>query len=115
MTRPTKEQVQQAVKDSVAHWERMIAWARAQEPDSSYSSYEMQDDIGESPTGSFCALCEVCYDSTTEDETSCEGCPCPRCDDFESPWKTARHSPTYKEFVVNATEMKCVLESLLEE
>ena len=51
--------VRKAVKDSIAHWERMIAYAEKQALTERPSGITMKIDIGEVWTGFDCSLCNL--------------------------------------------------------
>jgi len=97
-TTPTKEQTQQALNDSIAHWERMA--------NGTYSP-------DESIYGKDCALCSLFL------KNNCDGCPVKErtghisC--IGSPWKEAAMNydgNDTPEFKVAATKMLNFLESL---
>lgn len=50
--------LKEALEDSIAHWERMIEWAKRQPPEKAVKYTEMAYCINEEPNESHCALCK---------------------------------------------------------
>lgn len=65
---PAPKTRKQAIQLSIDHWERMIDFAKSWDPDDKhmFTSDDMKQAIGESCTGSFCALCMYYEDDCTD-------------------------------------------------
>jgi hypothetical protein len=48
-----------AIDNSIAHWERMIAWAKRQPRSAKVSPVKMRDEIAETWDGVHCSLCRL--------------------------------------------------------
>lgn len=104
----------EAIKDSIAHHKRMLAWAEKQDLRELVDRDEMLGRIGEIWSADDCALCSKYF------EKNCEGCPLDKkygsC--FETNAKNIymklNHSPNWGEYVKNEKLMIKQLESLME-
>ena len=110
-----------ALKDSIAHWERMITWAskrvtylsktfRSKIPDKRF----MQDAIGETWSGNDCALCTLFFND------DCRECPLAKkygnCGyDRENCYRDVADSTTWEKWWENAQIFLSQLKSLLPE
>jgi len=63
-----KKRLMVVKRQALAHYDRMIAWAKTQHPNSYPSKERMDRKIGEHWQGRFCAYC--CYYNT-----DCRSCP----------------------------------------
>lgn len=103
-----------AIQESIRHWKRMVAWAKARDPkkakDAVYN--RMVDDLDEWPCSDSCALCQK-YFST---KTYCTGCPLYEsgncCNEDDSFFLSAYWSDTWGDFVKAGKKMIKVLKSL---
>jgi len=97
-----------AIKGSIAHWEKMIAWVETQNPGGLPFSIGMKDEIGESWRDA-CPLCTtyVCHMPI---------CPLSianhTCGEEFSPWDKVNNSYTWAEWIINAKNMLKVLNNL---
>ena len=98
----------EAILKSIAHWERMIEWAKKQKKEAGFNVFYMSENGGENIGASGCSLCS---------EYGCHACPLYIAYGYCSPnesnnyFKT-RESKTYGIFVKNATLMLKQLKSL---
>lgn len=60
----------EAIRKSIDHWERMIAWVETQPEFADVRYDSMLRDIGAYPSGTYCALCLYSYDNMV----GCDGC-----------------------------------------
>lgn len=97
------ESVIKAIEESIAHWNRMIEWAKKQpaETDKIRKPSEMLDAIGEVYYSGDCALCEIYQVNCSECQLSfIHQC----CNNKDSPWNICVLSKTWGEFVFNAEQ-----------
>lgn len=109
---------QQAIEESIAHWERMIKlvekYGVKDNPPSSWVMYRL---IGEHWGGHYCSLCRQ-YRFEYEDWVYCFHCPLfieyGPCTDPDSPnaWHRVAGSLTWAEWLTNARIMLEQLRSL---
>lgn len=98
--------------ESIAHWERMLKWARQQKPLYKADSLEMKESLGESWDGSDCPLCK--------NYRFCKGCPLFEqqgdvCDGFNNTaWSKIHKSRNWSEWVINAVRMIETLKNVLD-
>jgi len=90
----------QAIKETKAHWRRMIKWAKKQDTDVDVDSNDMYRAIGEYWVGDFCPLCvlveEKCYNCILFNKfAKCSG-------NSGNLWVTVGLSITWGEWVINA-------------
>jgi hypothetical protein len=107
----TKEQ---AIKESIEHWERMIAWVEGLKNKEAKPNGEfMKQQLGEYWWGIYCPLCQK-YDDDNLDE--CIDCPLVEinesCDRADSTWGKVARSYTWGTWLKNAYKMLEVLRSL---
>lgn len=107
-----KAKLQKDIKlldESIAHWDRMIRWARTQPQDGKVYDEYMFDEIKERWNADYCSLCLEYYDS-------CEGCPLREagnyCEDDCSAWRAVCCSAKWDKWVEKAEEMLAVLENI---
>jgi len=105
---------QQAIRESIAHWERMIAWVEKQPKIEEPDRIEMEYQIGEDWYAKHCPLCKLYY----RDEL-CTNCPLKaeygKCDnDGRNAWHLVSSSPTWAEWLRHAKKMLEQLKSLEE-
>ena len=99
-----------AITQSIAHWERMVAWAKGQ-GDSRIGGYgygPMCAELNESPTGLYCALCKINHDF-------CYGCPLDtvgNCNLDDSLYRMAYYSVYWPDFVKHGKRLIKQLKSL---
>lgn len=93
------------------HYDRMIAWAKTQNPNSTCHRNIMEFSIRECWSGEYCSLCDIyqkaipcilCPVSIKSGKFFCE----------ETPWKDMARAETWKEWLVAAENEKAFLESL---
>lgn len=65
-----KERTAKAIKGSIAHWKRMIAWAEQEPRNAPVSHNQMESCINEEWHDSDCPLCKMFFDWV-----DCPGCP----------------------------------------
>jgi len=99
----------QAIADSIAHWERMVQWAKEQPKEDNTDYLYMFRKIKEGWYGDYCALCHYAE--------ICDNCPTtkashPECNSMRSTWKKVSNSKTWGEWVKNAEKMLKLLKSL---
>jgi len=109
------EKTVQAVKESIAHWERMIDWVSTvvlsnENSPKNADSITMEYNLGENWTGEDCSLCK--------NFKKCVGCPLEekygRCDwGSRNLWKSVQNSWTWQEWYDNAKLFLGQLKSLL--
>ena len=116
------EEMTQAIKDSIKHWERMIKWVKTQEVDS-VSEKAMDVALnGEDWYGPSCPLCDL----MSENNWLCYSCPlfiivgrCSECEDGydDNPpinsWSKVNDSATWTGWLIGAKSMLKELKSLL--
>ncbi|KKL05768.1 hypothetical protein LCGC14_2602740 [marine sediment metagenome] len=95
----TKKELTEKV---IAHWERMIEWAKKQPSNNNASILEMEDSINESWRGAYCNYCIKYHSSQSE---NCTKCPImlkynKKCEDIG--WAKAAFSKNWKQWIVNA-------------
>jgi hypothetical protein len=100
-----------AIEKSIEHWEKMIAWAKTQNPEDKVSKDLMLEKIGENTCGDYCLLCQYfeCYvDAPT--------CPLHLanhgCNDGDSPWRRVISSPTWNIWIERSNKMLKALKEL---
>ena len=101
-------QIKQAIKDSIAHWKRMIAYAEQRQVFGRASPQEMKGTLGEMWRGDDCPLCELFSDS-------CVRCPLSRGMFTGScciEWLSVERAITWGEWVEAAHEMLALLEKI---
>lgn len=99
----------EAIEKSIEHWQRMIKWAKEQNPEEEAYYSDMKDEIDEYWEGNDCALCIEFVD--------CRKCPLENkyggCDDKgDNLWGTVLDSGTWCEWVKNAKKFLKQLKSL---
>jgi len=103
-----------AVKQSIAHWERMIQWAMKQPGDAEVLRYIMCKQIGETWNASDCALCRIHL--REPGFVVCGNCPVAnagfQCLEFGSPWSQVNLSKTWKQWLKEAKVMLKTLQSI---
>jgi len=105
---------QQAVKESIEHWERMIEWAKTQDALGKADDTVMLNVINEYWEGAYCALC-LEYCKCVDNGNYCGRCPLGKislCSVKGSLWGKVTDSVSWKEWLINAQEMLKTLESL---
>ncbi len=106
--RVTRLQKIQALKESIAHWKRMIKWVKRQDPNGWASSNEMYYKLNETWGASACALCNI---FNTINRYHCQGCPIksdPRCC---KEYELVDDSNTWKEWLTNSKGMLKLLKT----
>ena len=105
-----------ALKDSIAHWERMIRWVGGKYKYFSVSAEEMLACIGEKWSTEYCSLCKVFH--TNSFGFDCKRCPlcikyggCSK--GSENAYDSVAHSRFWEEWHKNARKMLDQLKSLL--
>jgi len=104
----------EAIKDSIAHWERMIAWAKKQPKKDAPSGEVMETAIGEHWGNKYCALCKEYLGIGT-----CRDCPLAKkygeCGSYSynNAWYFVAGSRMWGEWLKNAERMLEQLRSLL--
>lgn len=102
--------LKEAVADCIAHWERMIKWARMRKGGSPEIRYfEMKDEIGEHPTSEYCALCKMFF------RDKCAGCPLGTCEDTDSLYQKVMHTETWGAWVLAAKKLLARLREIEKE
>jgi len=105
----------QAIKKAIAHWERMIRWAKKQNKKEFPSLFSMSNDIKEAWKGKDCELCKQFQNKAD----GCSNCPLYKkynnCNTVHNLWFAVSFSRTWKEWVKNAKKFLKQIESLLEE
>jgi len=97
----------EATAQSVEHWERMIGWAREQDPDGYPDHTRMEQEIGEDWFSESCPLCQHFLHS----DYLCDGCPLQAvfgyCSDLSAlnAWQDVRYSRTWGEWLEAAEVM----------
>lgn len=96
-------------EDTLAHYDRMIAWAEKQDHDGICDIYDMRDSIHESWLGNDCPLCEhakgTCDNCVIFKKTHklhCNG----------TPWKLMNYANTWGTWITSAKKERKFLESL---
>lgn len=107
----------QAIKDSIAHWERMIKWAEQRMVN--FSSDMMFQSLGEDWYADHCSLCRGYYkeDGNTYEE-SCGYCPLYKhvgkaCNEASHVWVKFTLLLPKRKWINNAKKMLKLLEALL--
>ena len=104
-----------AVKQSIAHWKRMIQWVEKQPGDAEVSRYLMYKQIGETWDANHCALCRIHL--LEPSNIICKKCPLANavfgCNGFGSPWHRVNLSDTWKQWLKEANKMLKTLKGLL--
>lgn len=108
-----------AIKETLAHWKRMIEWAEYQPKNKYVNDYMMLEEIEEDWSSDFCFLCKKYIIL----HNSCDLCPLTKkygkCNYFirdkknKNKWHKVHSSTTWKEWVKNAKEFYKQIESLL--
>jgi len=101
---------QQAIRESIAHWERMIAWVKTQPKRKEPDDIKMTNQIGENWYSDYCPLCSLYHEG---------GEPCTRCPlhikwGSKIAWFLVDISPTWDEWLRHARKMLRQLKSLEE-
>jgi hypothetical protein len=103
-----------ALNKSISHWEEMITWVKAQEPNDKADRIRMENCIGQHWQGEYCALC-LLVDELRDSE--CDVCPLNKhgyqCGQPNSPWISIDESPTWGEWLVGATRMVEIMKQVL--
>lgn len=101
----------QAIEESIKHWERMIEWAEKQPKQDKVSFLRMEDELDESWSGDFCALCKG----------YCATCPLRKKYGYcniknpKNAWGKVYSSKTWSEWLKHAKVMLRQLKSLRKE
>ena len=107
----------QSIKEAIKHYDRMIAWAKKQNPDrkvvlkNESDSTEMQEKLGEDWYATYCPLCQ-------QNKDICESCPYNKKYGFcggmgKNAWFKLRLAKNYREWIMSAQKVKRQLKSLL--
>ncbi len=101
----------------LAHYDRMIEWAKTQEPFSPAYSGFMHDDLKEDWYGGSCPLCSLFYyDEVKNDGDFCKDCPVSKktgkADCAGSPHYKMNRVANWEEWIAAALEERAFLESL---
>lgn len=94
---------------TLAHYDRMILWAKKQNPDENINHIKMLEDLKENW---YCDYCPLCNEVST-----CGQCPVYKSNEkffdcFGTPWVKMSNSQTWKEWLVYANEERDFLNSL---
>lgn len=101
----------QAIKGSIEHWKRMIAWVKKQPKSYRVSSDRIEIQLGEDWYADYCPLCKKYY------EKYCDKCPL-----YQHVGKSCNKNPVWTKFTLvltrnkwieNAKKMLKLLEELL--
>ena len=106
------EKLIQAIKSSIAHWERMQDLSKIKNQESSVSFCSMKRDIGETPNGENCALCGY-FKFNINGISACFRCILRNCLIYKSEYWYCIHAHNHKEFVEKSEIMIAKLKSLL--
>lgn len=102
----------EAIKESIAHWNCMIRWARKRKERLHPTRSFMEQALGESWSGEYCALCKKYQGHAT-----CISCPLRQagydCEEWDGPWRKVARAQTWCEWVIAAVNMRTILKSLL--
>lgn len=103
----------EAIKDSIAHWKRMIKWVKTQNPKTITSPTLMNYRIKQDWIDLYCSLCKKYYNDIDE----CLKCPLAikykPCSEKYSSWRMVEMSINWEEWLINAKIMVKQLKSLL--
>lgn len=102
-----------AIQDSIAHWERMIAYVKTLDKEQDSNRHYLKDKINEAWLGYDCPLCTLYEDD-------CSTCPLynyeqTECDDEDSLWQNVNDSTTWGDWIVNANRMLNALKAIYSE
>jgi hypothetical protein len=97
---------------SIIHWEKMLDYAKAQIPTEFVSASQMLDDIGETWSGIYCALCQ--RDVNTNHRLPCPLIDCVCKGDCHCFWFAIAYSSTWGEWIQNAEKLIKLLKDLHE-
>lgn len=104
----TKEYVE-LLNEAIQHYERMIEWARAKDPDSRMHHLTMYKELKESWLDEHCVLCnkfEYCYGCPIyERNAQCKNC-------FNTPWQEMNDATNCGEWLIHAEEEVKLLSTL---
>jgi len=100
-----------AVKESINHWNRMIAWVRTQKKHKRVNEYEMKAAINEDWYSNSCEICRIYHGNE-------ELCPLNivqrgGCGKFSSAWKKVDNSETWGKWLTASRKMIRVLKKAL--
>lgn len=99
-------ELQKAKDEAIAHWDRMIVWAKKQNPNETAYSFKMWREIDENWSGEYCALCKLF-------PGACSKCPMPvKCSSDNSVWAEVYSASTWGEWVTAADKMPETLRAL---
>lgn len=112
----TKKKLKIAVNDSIAHWERMIAWVKTRPPKEYVSRDSITRELGENWSGYYCAVCKVfvdgCYDFDGCSETVCPmvmpgrpDCGSVTCDESPNSWNRLCKTHTWEQWLFHAEKI----------
>ncbi len=108
-----------AIKESIKHWERMIAWVKTQHPEDFTCTSYMRNAIQEVPMSNYCPLCKKYNNEKTIPSNHVTECPLGKkygvCSDFrvKNKWRLVIDSLQWKEWLINANKLLRQLKSLL--
>lgn len=112
-----------SIKKSIKHWERMIRWAKKQDPQKEAYYTEMARHLKEDWYSGSCALCTSYLKTNVYSESHCFSCPiyvigecCEGENDCEtkecSVWRGVQNSENWDEWCKNAEDMLFMLKFL---
>ena len=102
--------------NSIAHYKRMIKYAKSRNPNDSYAINEILRDIEDIPTSYYCSFCTT-YDNSINlifDRPICNDCPLYKETIFNTTknkeccaglWLSLTSSPTWKVFIIRAKKV----------
>jgi len=114
---PLKE-VLEATANSIDHWERMINWAKIQDPNKPVKALDMLKEIKEDWSSYGCPLCQTFFHLTDDD--LCKYCPlrvifgsCNKKQEMNA-WQDVSNAKTWGEWLESAEVMLQQLQTVFQ-
>jgi hypothetical protein len=109
----------QAIEVSIAHWERMIAWAKMEPEEEPPAEGYMRARLGENWYSYSCALCKMFGHPSQAGICGSVSCPLAlmgqKCSDDGSCWESVSEAATWREWISHARRMLGLLRDCLAE
>lgn len=104
------------LEESIAHWDRMVAWMKKQKHYYDPDTDDMRDAIGEHWYGDHCPCCKHAQSLSGRNDF-CVDCPIviagfKNCQEVGNPWLSVAESETNEEWLNNADKMILFLEEV---
>jgi hypothetical protein len=113
MKKPSLRTLKSIQKKTLAHYDRMIEWAKIQHPSGLVKIRHMKNDLGESWGGDYCEYCNKFYIYIEMDASeTCSFCPLANSQKYccNELWQKMSLSHTWKTWINYATQVRDYIE-----